>query len=122
MTPQADITALPATFPLDIDAFIAGLDSPWHSPESRAAWVRLFFRDMQRAAAARASGALAHFPKGIGVSGITNRLCAVCGESWPCRDALAAQPQPAILPRGGMCFQGEWIVPREPGSAPEAQP
>jgi hypothetical protein len=35
---------------LDLDSFIAGLDSPNHSDESRRAWCRLFFRDMQRAA------------------------------------------------------------------------
>jgi hypothetical protein len=40
---------VPATFPLDVDAFLAGLDSPNHSPESRRAWVALFYRDMQRA-------------------------------------------------------------------------
>jgi hypothetical protein len=34
---------------LDIDTFIAGLDSPHHSPESRLAWIDLFYRDMQRA-------------------------------------------------------------------------
>jgi len=28
-----------------LDAFIAGLDSPWHSPESRRGWCRLFLRD-----------------------------------------------------------------------------
>ena len=35
---------------LDLDLFIAGLDSPNHSEESRRAWCALFFRDMQRAA------------------------------------------------------------------------
>lgn len=41
---------VPATFPLDLDAFIAGLDSPNHSEASRRDWCRLFYRDMQRAA------------------------------------------------------------------------
>lgn len=36
---------------LNVESFIAGLDSPHHSPESRRAWVALFFRDMERAAA-----------------------------------------------------------------------
>jgi len=43
------VTDYPATFPLDEAAFLAGLDSPNHSPESRRAWVRLFFRDMKAA-------------------------------------------------------------------------
>ncbi len=29
-----------------LDAFLAGLDSPWHSKESRREWVRLFIRDV----------------------------------------------------------------------------
>jgi hypothetical protein len=29
-----------------LDQFIAGVDSPYHSPESRKAWCRLFLRDM----------------------------------------------------------------------------
>ena len=28
-----------------LDAFIAGIDSPWHSDESRRGWCRLFLRD-----------------------------------------------------------------------------
>jgi len=44
------VTDYPATFPLDVAAFLAGLDSPHHSPESRRAWVGLFFRDMKAAA------------------------------------------------------------------------
>jgi hypothetical protein len=32
-----------------LDTFIAGLDSPNHSPESRRAWCRLFLRDMSLA-------------------------------------------------------------------------
>lgn len=40
--------------PLDVDTFLAGLDSPNHSEESRRAWVRLFYRDL--IAGARQSG------------------------------------------------------------------
>lgn len=40
---------VPATFPLDVDSFLAGLDSPNHSPESRRDWVNLFYRDMRSA-------------------------------------------------------------------------
>ena len=49
---------VPATFPLDLDTFVAGLDSPNHSEQSRRDWCRLFFRDMQRSARAepRAEG------------------------------------------------------------------
>jgi hypothetical protein len=35
--------------PLDVDTFLAGLDSPNHSEASRRDWVRLFLRDMTRA-------------------------------------------------------------------------
>lgn len=38
------------TPPIDVDTFLAGLDSPNHSPESRRAWVALAWRDMERAA------------------------------------------------------------------------
>lgn len=37
---------------LDIDTFIAGLDSPNHSEQSRRDWIRLFYRDMENAVAA----------------------------------------------------------------------
>lgn len=36
--------------PLNVDTFLAGLDSPNHSQESRRAWVRLFYRDLIAAA------------------------------------------------------------------------
>jgi hypothetical protein len=35
---------------LNVDAFIEGLDSPNHSPESRRAWINLFYRDLIAAA------------------------------------------------------------------------
>jgi hypothetical protein len=55
---RAEPRAVPATFPLDLAAFVAGLDSPNHSDQSRQDWCRLFFRDMQQAARAepRAEG------------------------------------------------------------------
>jgi len=28
-----------------LDTFIAGLDSPWHTPEGRREWCRLFLQD-----------------------------------------------------------------------------
>jgi hypothetical protein len=35
---------------LGIETFIAGLDSPAHSPESRRAWIALFYRDLKAVA------------------------------------------------------------------------
>jgi len=49
--PQDYRADVPATFPLDLDTFNAGLDSPWHTPESRKGWIALFYRDMRMAAA-----------------------------------------------------------------------
>jgi hypothetical protein len=48
---EDEFVALP---PLDVDTFIAGLDGPNHSPESRLHWIGLFYRDMIRAALANA--------------------------------------------------------------------
>ena len=42
---------------LDLDTFIAGLDSPNHSEQSRRDWCDLFFRDMQRAFSASPAAA-----------------------------------------------------------------
>jgi hypothetical protein len=44
---EDEFVALP---PLDVDTFIAGLDSPNHSPESRLHWIGLFYRDLIAAA------------------------------------------------------------------------
>jgi hypothetical protein len=38
---------------LDVETFIAGLDSANHSSESRRAWIDLFYRDMKNVAKGR---------------------------------------------------------------------
>jgi hypothetical protein len=39
---------------LDIETFLAGLDSPNHSEQSRRDWVALFYRDLRSEAATEA--------------------------------------------------------------------